>query len=119
MITNVIQECRFYCTYPGFVGGAYFNQRGGSHTPICLPEHPQYGYYQSGVQNVAQIYGSEYRTSSFSIFKKLHSRDVPCVVCKTTRSAVIMIPGNVFLMSKKFSQYDLFVINQSLRIYIF
>jgi len=91
----------FIDKFVGFVGGSFYNHHGGSSKELCLPDNPEYDYYQSGRQNHGFIYGTEYETNDFSIFKKLHDNEAPCVVCKIPRTAVIMIPGNVFMLLLK------------------
>ena len=64
---------------------------------ICLTDSPIYGHVESGQQLYrAYTYGAEYDLGGDSnafFHQNLHDDDVPCAVCHTTRSSVLMIPG--------------------------
>ena len=83
------------------MGGAHFTQ-GGAGDIVCLPDIPQWGNVQDGLQAQARMYGAEYRTyASDTIFSKannggrtLNENDAVCVVCFVpNRSTQIMIPA--------------------------
>ena len=80
----------------GYVGGTYFDQRGGASNYVCLTRDPIYAKYQSGYQDDrSRMFGAEYQTFSFGIYpNSLHDHDVPCAVCHVTkRASQMMVPG--------------------------
>ena len=82
--------------YSGYTAGQEYNHVGGAVGPICLVDHEDIEHlkFQSGLQNKALIYGSEYKTSSIKPINHVTDRNVPCSVCYTAnRPAVLMIPG--------------------------
>ena len=62
---------------------------------MCLPEEPQYLAYKPGVQGDSPIYGAEYETWDNWPLHHVHDHNVPCVVCKTVRECVLMIPARI------------------------
>ena len=82
--------------YSGYAAGQDHDDPGGAVGPICLVGHEDLEYlqFQSGLQNQATIYGSEYETSTINPLNHVHDRNVPCSVCYTAnRPAVLMMPG--------------------------
>ncbi|XP_045156991.2 uncharacterized protein LOC123523373 [Mercenaria mercenaria] len=83
--------------YRGYTAGSQYNQPGGGSNNLCLPEHPTFEKYIDSVdQWRGHLYGTEYENlnaESMTMFGYTTiNEDVPCAVCKTTRS-VLMIPG--------------------------
>ena len=79
--------------YSGRAGKSWYNQQGGGSNYQCLPNNPEYGQYDKGVQGHCPIYGTEYQLNSGSPLPGLSERNVPCAVCHvSTRAAVLMIP---------------------------
>ena len=82
------------------MAGSEYRQTGNGPNNLCLPEDPTWAKYQDGIfdgDHRARVYGTEYEigmTGSYTPFSPdLFNRDVPCAVCRTTRSSSIMIPG--------------------------
>ena len=85
-----------FCVSVGYVGGSYYNQKGGASNYVCLTRDPIYEKYKSGLQgSYSRIYGAEYQTYSAGIYPgSLHNHDAPCAVCHVTkRTSQMMIPG--------------------------
>jgi len=90
--------------YSGYVGGSYWTHSGAAVDYLCLPTDPSFTYHEDGFQNGAFVYGAEYEMkrdyrNEMSFFPdngpdvSLSNKDVPCAVCKTTRSTVLMVPA--------------------------
>ena len=83
--------------YNGDIAGDLYTHVGGASNYVCLPEEPQYGAYQPGVQGQAYIFGTELETSAESNiapYHGLHDNNPKCSVCHVPgRYAQIMIPG--------------------------
>lgn len=91
-------SCKLMSTL-GFTGGGHFTEEGSAADYICLSQDPLWGVYDDTHQTYsARVYGTEYQFSSYqygeNIFgKNIQDQDVPCAVCLSSRSSVIMIPG--------------------------
>ena len=75
----------------GYAGGGKYDERGSAAEYVCLPPDPDFNRTNGGDRG--RIYGAGYNSNFFG---DIHSgsRDVPCAVCRTTKtSSVIMIPG--------------------------
>jgi hypothetical protein len=79
--------------YSGLAAGSWWSNSGGGANYLCLPEEPVYSNYFPGVQNWSPLYGAEYQTYSKSPILHVHDHNVPCAVCSTTRSKLLMIPA--------------------------
>ncbi|XP_062575547.1 uncharacterized protein LOC134237474 [Saccostrea cucullata] len=79
--------------YSGFVGGSYYDHKGASVDPLCLPRDPEWGMYVDGnVADRAYVYGAEYETYEFKgYFSSLVEHDVPCAVCLVKNRSVVKI----------------------------
>ena len=84
--------------YHGNAGGSWYSHTGGATDYLCLPRDPIWGHYEDTVKISAGVYGAEYqldqRTLSnfFGTKMRHYYDDIPCAVCRTTRSSVLMIP---------------------------
>ncbi|XP_052806403.1 uncharacterized protein LOC128235639 [Mya arenaria] len=77
--------------YNGFVGGSPHQYSGGGANYICLPTDPQWGP-DTSPKYKGYVYGAEYQShGTFWDDKKNH--DVPCAVCRTPKTNVLMIPA--------------------------
>ncbi|KAL3874772.1 hypothetical protein ACJMK2_037742 [Sinanodonta woodiana] len=76
--------------YKGFAGGSFFTHPGSAADFLCLTDEPVWGKHAGGLTNPALIYGVEYE-HTFSTVSM--NDDMPCCVCKTSRTPTIMIPG--------------------------
>ena len=86
--------------YSGYVGGSMYSDTGAAANYICLSPNPTWDHYTDAVDSLARVYGAEYEffhgdsNSQRQFFgKSLIDNDVPCSVCETDRSKIIMIPG--------------------------
>ncbi|XP_060573201.1 uncharacterized protein LOC132731104 [Ruditapes philippinarum] len=82
--------------YKGFAGGARYDKAGASNY-LCLPDEPIWGAYEDAEQSSGTVWGVEYelhqRNMNNFFGKALHNHDVPCCVCATKRSNMLMLPG--------------------------
>ena len=101
--------------YKGVVAGSYYYHKGGGSNYLCLPDHPEYSGYRSGVQGYSYIYGTEYE---YPLKRAHHDHNVPCAVCYAPkRSTSLMIPAKIncprsftkeyvgYLMSARYGHY--------------
>ncbi|KAL4238240.1 hypothetical protein ACF0H5_002953 [Mactra antiquata] len=88
--------------YSGYTAGSYYDHIGGAANNLCLPPDPQWDHYDDTVATNNQIYGAEYNvgwnngnmgTEFFG--KSIQNDDVPCAVCYSQRSEMIMIPARL------------------------
>ncbi|XP_014779273.1 uncharacterized protein LOC106875578 [Octopus bimaculoides] len=85
--------------YDGVVGGQFYTEGGGGSNLLCLPNDPIWANYTTEVEAAGRIYGSEYQLDtyptkklfSFANTKEIHEHNVPCAVCLTQLSAVVMM----------------------------
>ncbi|KAL3880008.1 hypothetical protein ACJMK2_032280 [Sinanodonta woodiana] len=84
----------------GYMAGSDYGQTGNGPNNLCLPEDPTWAKYLDGTfggDHRARVYGTEYETGGGGTYtpfsSDLYENDVPCAVCRTTRSSSIMIPG--------------------------
>ncbi|KAL3874773.1 hypothetical protein ACJMK2_037743 [Sinanodonta woodiana] len=76
--------------YKGFAGGSHYTHPGSAADFLCLTDEPVWGKYAGVLSDPAYIYGVEYE-HTFSTVSR--NDDMPCCVCKTSRTPTIMIPG--------------------------
>ena len=88
--------------YSGYAAGSHYTSTGAAANYLCLSPDPMWAYYSDKVDSGAYVYGAEYEfyvTSSDRYHgrpffgENLLNNDAACSVCRTTRSAVLMIPG--------------------------
>jgi len=83
--------------YTGYAAGGLYTDSGAAANTLCLPTKPLWGEYDDGSNTAARIYGAEYeifRSYSNRFFKKnVGEGDVPCAVCRSIRTSLLMIPG--------------------------
>jgi len=99
--------------YDGYAGGAHFTHSGGGNNYLCLPKDPGWSLLNSPAQHYSYVYGAEYHTHD-SDWDYLKEHDVPCAICRTNSTNVLMIPAKRtcpsgwireyygFLMSEKY-----------------
>ncbi|KAL4230614.1 hypothetical protein ACF0H5_010991 [Mactra antiquata] len=96
--------------YKGFAAGSHYESRGGASTYLCLPEDPTWNRYEDTVQYSGKVWGAEYeflyRNQQNFFGKDLGQQDVPCCVCSTSRTSVVMIPGRNLCYSGWTLEYD-------------
>ena len=100
-------ECPSTATliYNGRAGGAHYSHAGTAANFICLPNNPE--YYSSGkpATYAAYVYGSEYETWG-SPLANLANHNVPCAVCYSGRSSMIMVPAKITCPSQWTREYN-------------
>ncbi|XP_071964545.1 uncharacterized protein [Antedon mediterranea] len=86
--------------YDGIIASGYFSHVGGGGNYLCLPNNPEWGNHQDGIQSKAYIYGAEYElTAGNSPFSTdnaevLHDQDATCAVCYVpSRNVKMMLPA--------------------------
>ncbi|XP_052803050.1 uncharacterized protein LOC128233456 [Mya arenaria] len=79
--------------YEGYAAGGHYSHPGAGTNNLCLPRDPQWGQdATTGSRNL--IYGTEYETPG-TFMSAVHNHDVPCAVCRTPASNVLMIPAKL------------------------
>lgn len=79
--------------YSGLAAGTHYTHKGGGSNYLCLPQDPKYSNYRPGVQGNSPLYGAEYETYTGGPLSHVFQHNVPCAVCSTTRSKLLMIPA--------------------------
>ncbi|XP_053399626.1 short-chain collagen C4-like [Mercenaria mercenaria] len=81
--------------YNGYVAGKKHDDEGGGSDSLCLPSDPVWSNYSDvDDRNRGFIYGTEFDEEGVNIFGySVLQQDVPCVVCKTHKSAHVMVPA--------------------------
>ena len=91
--------------YSGYAGGSLYANTGAAANYICLSPTPTWDHYTDAVDSLARVYGAEYeffhagkpgdnqRHKAFFNGRNLIDNNVPCSVCETDRSKILMIPG--------------------------
>ncbi|XP_063415708.1 uncharacterized protein LOC134697384 [Mytilus trossulus] len=74
--------------YSGYAGGGMYDQPGSAAEYVCLSPDPD--FQRTSGYDGGHMYGAEYQGSFFGT----QDEDVPCSVCRKTRStSILMIPG--------------------------
>ena len=77
--------------YFGITAGSHYTHSGSGSNNLCMSKVPEYSLPYSGPTYKTNIYGAEYEFP----LQGSHDHNIPCAVCHvSTRSAVLMIPGN-------------------------
>ena len=74
--------------YTGYTGGSLYTDHGGAANHLCMPKDPELLPHQT--RETAHVYGTEYERNFNG--NELDN-DVPCSVCKTQRTSILMLPG--------------------------
>ncbi|XP_052799291.1 uncharacterized protein LOC128230904 [Mya arenaria] len=77
--------------YDGYAGGTWYAHSGGGNTYLCLPRDPVLDDIQGGYRSY--IYGAEYQTFGGTLWSEMNDEEVPCVVCITPNTNVVMVPA--------------------------
>jgi len=78
--------------YDGYAGGSWYSHTGGGSDTLCLPKDPELVDIVGGGRS--HVYGAEYYTTATDHnFAQLDDQEVPCVVCYTPHTNIIMIPA--------------------------
>ncbi|XP_076100461.1 uncharacterized protein LOC143069593 [Mytilus galloprovincialis] len=83
--------------YDGYAAGKKHNIDGSGANALCLPKISEWKDYNSGVNTwTGRVYGIEYEIIQNRPYSKtFHDKDVPCAVCQSKRTTVLMVPGKV------------------------
>lgn len=98
--------------HPGFAGGSHSGHKGAAVNYLCLPEDPEWERFDDSLRKSgALVYGTEYQTDSDpnlfeDVTAKSYVHDVPCAVCVTVRSNVLMIPAKKTCPSGWIKEYS-------------
>ena len=79
----------------GYIAGKLYSDQGSGSDNLCLPSDPTWLQYVDGFQNYrASVYGTETDMPTNPFFKyAVNQQDMPCAVCKPSRSTTVMIPA--------------------------
>lgn len=96
--------------YSGYTGGSWYNHYGAATNNLCMPMDPE--FLSPGLQTKSgwegHVYGVEYEDD----FNGNHlNHDVPCAVCKSDRTAIIMIPARQHCDSGWTAEYVGFLVS--------
>ncbi|XP_052075428.1 uncharacterized protein LOC127712862 [Mytilus californianus] len=118
--TTYIQWGRTNCTaddtetvYSGFVGGSAYTRSGSAVNILCLINDPQWGIYDSKVNDLPFIRGALFDVYDINVpnspfdFEKYENHRVPCSVCmKKKKASTIMIPARKDCHGNWVKEYD-------------
>ncbi|XP_045204618.2 short-chain collagen C4-like [Mercenaria mercenaria] len=81
--------------YNGYTAGKHYNKKGSGGDTICLPSNPSWSNYTGKSSLKGLIFGTEIDLNDPSgIFPySVHQQDMPCVVCRSQRSSILMVPA--------------------------
>ncbi|XP_045204631.2 short-chain collagen C4-like isoform X3 [Mercenaria mercenaria] len=81
--------------YNGYIAGNKYDKSGSGSDSVCLPSDPVWSNYSDGDdRNRGFIYGTEFDEEGTNIFGySVFQQDIPCAVCRTKKSALVMIPA--------------------------
>jgi len=105
-------ETRARVLYDGYVAGSHFQHTGGGSNYLCLPRDPDLVNIVGGGRSI--LYGAEYETLSTDVpLNNLHDEEVPCAVCYTPNTNVIMIPAKGSCHDGWVLEYSGFLMSES------
>ncbi|XP_071179172.1 uncharacterized protein [Mytilus edulis] len=118
--TTYTQWGRTSCTaddtetfYSGFVGGSSYTKSGSAVDTLCLINDPQWGIYDSKVNDLPFIGGALFDVYDINVlnspfdFDKYENHGVPCSVCmKKKKASTIMIPARKDCYGNWVKEYD-------------
>ncbi|CAC5367052.1 unnamed protein product [Mytilus coruscus] len=83
--------------YKGYAAGKHYNMGGSGSNLLCLPKNPEWKDYKEGENaDTGKLYGIEYEIGYNKPYPNtFHDKDMPCAVCQSKRSTVLMVPGKV------------------------
>ena len=77
--------------YDGYAGGGYHGEQGSGTNYLCLPKDPEWVQVHTTPYE-GHVHGAEYQDIG-SLFQAINDKDVPCAVCQTKSSNILMIPA--------------------------
>ena len=96
--------------YDGYAGGGFWKHSGAGTNYLCLPKDPEWAYIQSPL-HFSYVYGAEYETHG-STFDDVKEHDVPCAVCRTNSTNVLMIPAKMTCPTRWIREYYGFLMSE-------
>ena len=96
--------------YDGFAGGGNHAEYAAGTNYLCLPKNPDWAQEQSPTL-LGYIHGAEYQTHG-SIFDAIKDHDVPCAVCRTNSTNVLMVPAKQTCHSGWIREYSGFLMSE-------
>jgi len=96
--------------YDGYAGGGSHGEYGAGTTYLCLPKDPQWAQEQSP-SYVGFIHGAEYQTHG-SMFDGNRDHDVPCAVCQTNSTNVLIVPAKQTCHTGWIREYSGFLMSE-------
>lgn len=86
--------------YSGYAAGTHYTHSGGASNFLCLPKEPSWGHFTETSESTgAFVYGVEYELDARNLpdffGKEIRNHDVPCAVCHSKRSSVLMTAGRI------------------------
>ena len=112
--------------FKGYAAGPHWNRHGSGSNFLCLPEHPQWKTFVSGVHKsaVGEIYGVQYGVSSAifnnNVFSKknnngqtLLKRPAPCAMCYVAGRSVVMVPARTQCPRGWIKQYGGYLVSEA------
>ena len=79
----------------GYTAGKHYNKIGSGSDTLCLPSNPSWANYTGKGEPSSLIYGAEIDVKEPSgIFAyPVCEQDMPCAVCMSLRSTILMVPA--------------------------
>jgi len=96
--------------YDGYAGGTNYAETGGGANYLCLPRDPDWAQEQSPTY-LGYIHGAEYQTHG-SVFDGNTDHDVPCAVCQTNSTNVLIIPAKQTCQTGWIREYSGFLMGE-------
>ena len=101
--------------YKGLMAGGDYAESGNSANSLCLPDDPTWSKYIDGHNGVSKIYGTEIelpsQLSNILFGKEVYNQDIPCAVCKSTRSSHVMVPAHATCYQGWTEEYSGYIVS--------
>ena len=97
--------------YSGYSGGSWFDHTGAASNYLCMPKDPEFLSSQLYTTNGWEgfVYGVEYEERNLN--GNHFNHDAPCVVCRSERTAIMMIPARQHCDSGWTKEYAGFLVS--------
>ena len=98
--------------YSGYSGGSWYDHTGAASNYLCMPKNPEFLSSQlyTPREREGYVYGVEYEEHNFNGVNT-YDHDAPCVVCKSERAAILMIPARQHCDSGWTKEYSGFLVS--------
>ncbi|CAC5367051.1 unnamed protein product [Mytilus coruscus] len=87
-----------YLVYDGYAAGKHFKFGGSGANFLCLPKNPEWNSYTDGNKPYPNTF---------------HDKDMPCAVCQSKRSTVLMVPGKLTCHDGWHKEFSGYLMSQS------